>query len=115
MNTQSDSSPLRSSCTFLSRLVHKTLMPDNRNIQMTNQMAITATTTYRIHCPKVFGSVRFSIRPLYLHFHLELRLSLWPDSEYLRDSAGQSVGHPLEAEVVGMRAVHQAITPGRAE
>jgi len=76
-------------------------MPDNLNIQMTNQMAITATTTYRSHCPTVFGSVRFSIRFLYLRFHLELRLSLRPESEFLRDSDGQSVGHPLEAEVVG--------------
>lgn len=44
------------------------LMPDNLNIQMTSQMAITATTTYRIHCPTVFGSVRFSILLLYRHF-----------------------------------------------
>jgi hypothetical protein len=36
------------------------LMPEIRSIQMTSQSAITATTMYLIHCPMVFGSVRFS-------------------------------------------------------
>jgi hypothetical protein len=49
-------------------LIHKTLIPDSLNIQMTSQMAITAITTYLIHCPTVLGSVRFSILLLYLHF-----------------------------------------------
>ncbi|MCU1340018.1 MAG: hypothetical protein JWO19_5599 [Bryobacterales bacterium] len=35
-------------------------MPDILNIQTTSHRAITATTMYRIHCPMVFGSVRFS-------------------------------------------------------
>jgi len=38
------------------------LIPEIRSIQTTSQSAITATTTYRIHCPTVFGSVRFSKR-----------------------------------------------------
>ena len=50
-------------------------MPDNFNIQMTSQMAIAATTTYLIHCPTVFGSVRFSMLLLYLHF--ARRKSYW--------------------------------------
>jgi hypothetical protein len=36
-------------------------MPDSLNIQITSQIAMTATTTYRIHWPAVFGSVRFAI------------------------------------------------------
>jgi len=36
-------------------------IPDSLNIQITSQIAMTATTIYRIHCPTVFGSVRFAI------------------------------------------------------
>lgn len=38
------------------------LMPDIRSIQITSQIAIAATTIYRIHCRAVFGSVRFSMQ-----------------------------------------------------
>jgi hypothetical protein len=48
--------------------IHKTLMPDSFNIQMISQTAIAATTTYLIHCPTVFGSVRFSMLLLYPYF-----------------------------------------------
>ena len=63
---------------LLSRLIYETLtykmlMPEILNIQMTSQMAIAATTTYRIHCPTVFGSVRFSMLLLYLRFPPEMR------------------------------------------
>jgi len=39
---------------------YRMLIPEIRSIQTTSQSAIAATTTYRIHCPAVFGSVRFS-------------------------------------------------------
>ena len=64
--------PQRGAAHLLSRLIYRTLMPDNLNIQMTSQMAITATTTYRIHCPTVLGSVRFSIHLLYLYTSCEV-------------------------------------------
>jgi hypothetical protein len=42
------------------KLVYRILMPEIRSIHTTSHRAITATTMYRIHCPTVFGSVRFS-------------------------------------------------------
>src|SRR5579864_1113446 len=44
--------------------------------------------------------------------HRPWTLSLRPEPEYLRNSARQPIRHPLEAEVIRMRAVHQAVTPG---
>jgi hypothetical protein len=44
--------------------LQRMLIPDILNIQITSQMAIAATTMYRIHCPRVLGSVRLAI--LYL-------------------------------------------------
>jgi len=47
--TKGSGQALRRAAQLLSRLTHKTLIPDILNIQMTSQMAIAATTTYRIH------------------------------------------------------------------
>src|SRR5438552_3739270 len=53
-------------CSQSAKGPHKTLMPDIRSIQKTSQRAITATKTYLIHCPTVFGSVRFGITTRFL-------------------------------------------------